>query len=94
MVERSGVAAWLRVWSDHVRAGRERVVNRSPERGHRSYAPSGGWGAASGGALVAAGGAGSVPLDAEVVVRLLAQLLRGLLDAAPGAGIAGLGVSA
>ena len=94
VLERAGVAAWMRVWNDHVRAEQELGMNRSPERADRGHPQSGAWGAATGGPPVAACGAGTLPVDAEAVVRLLAQLVRGFLDAAPGAGIAGVGVSA
>ena len=51
--------------------------------------------AAGGGRLPgAACDAGSLPVDADAIVTVLAQLVRGFLDATPGAGGSHLGVSA
>jgi hypothetical protein len=70
-------------------------MNRPPAHVNRGPTHLGAWGAASSSRLpVAACGAGALPVDADAVVRLLAQLMRGVLDATPAAGVSHLGVSA
>lgn len=95
VLQRAGVAGWMRVWSDHVRAGQELGVN-PPSRANRSQLTMQGAAAAAGGSRLpaAACGAGTLPVDADAIVTLLAQLVRGVLDATAGAGGPSLGVSA
>ena len=95
VLERAGIAAWMRVWSDHCRAGLELGVNRPPAHANRGPTQLGAWGAATGSRLPAAScGAGALPVDADAIVRLLAQLVRGVLAASSRAGAPGMGVSA
>jgi len=96
VLERAGVAAWMRVWNDHTRAGPELGVNRPPACANRSHLTMlGAPGAAIGSWLpVPACGAGAVPVDVDAIVALLAQLVRGSLAATPGTGAPGMGVSA
>jgi len=55
----------------------------------------GAWGAAAGASLpIASCGAGSVPVDADAIVRLVAQLLRGVLDTTARAAATSVRVSA
>lgn len=94
VLERAGVAGWMRVWGDHTRAGQEPSMSppSRANRGHLTLLSE--RGAADGRLPVPAGGAGTVPVDADAIVRLLAQLVRGFLDATPAAGGPRLGVSA
>ena len=96
VLQRSGVAAWMRAWSDHARAEQEVSMNRQrnpPNPGNHTML--GAWGAAAGASLpVASFGAGTVPVDADAIVRLVAQLLRGVLDTTARAAATSVGVSA
>ena len=96
VVERSGVAAWMRAWSDHARAEQEVSMNRQPTRPNPgNHTMLGACGTAAMTSLpLASFGAGSVPVDADAIVTLLAQLLRGVLDATSRAAGTGVGVSA
>lgn len=96
VLERAGVAAWMRVWSDHSRAGLELGMNRPPAHANRGPAQLGAWGAASSSSRlpVESRDAGALPIDADAIARLLAQLVRGFLDATLAPGAPGVGVSA
>jgi len=96
VLQRAGVAGWMRAWSDHARAGQELSMNvpSRAKRGQLTLLGERGAAAAGSRLPVAACGAGTLPVDADAIVTLLAQLVRGVLDATPGAGGPRLGVSA
>lgn len=86
----------MRAWSDYARAEQEVSVNRQATRPNPgNHTMLGACGAAAVTSLpLASFGVGSVPVDADAIVTLLAQLLRGVLDATSRATGSGAGVSA
>jgi hypothetical protein len=75
VLQRSGVAHWMRIWSEHTSTRTEPSMNEHPATAVPcSTAPH--------------------ALDADAMVGLLAQLVRGILNATSRAATPSLGVNA